>query len=508
MSEGTGFSTLNYAILFVYLAGMIALGARFFRRQRTTEDYFLAGRRMPWWVVGMSMYASLTSAVTFLGLPGTAYAENISFLVVSFVSPLVAPVLISLFYPVYQRLRVTTSYEYIGLRYGRKARFMVSGLFILARLGWLGTVIYAPSLALSVVTGIPLWICLLSIGLLATIYTTLGGLEADIWTDAVQFVIMVGGVGWLIWTLVTRVPGGAPEIMRLAAETGRLHILRLDLDLYSMSGIVVALTYFFKLMQDYGTDQTTVQRMMAVPTRRGISRAIIFNAIVDFVVIAALLFVGLGLFAYHQAFPDRLPEGLKRDQLLPYYIVHALPDGVSGLLITALFAAAMSSMDSGISCIATVIVNDFVRPLRKGPPDERRDLRLARTLTFALGVAATAMAFYVARIEHLVKAYTSIVSLFNAPILALFLLGLLTRRARFEPWLAGALAGFGANFFIQNYTKIHWIYYFPLSLTIALTIAYLGSWLLPGGLATAPGLVVWDAATRRDAGPQKGADSS
>jgi SSS family transporter len=491
MNGHAEFSPLNYAILIVYLAGMIAIGARFARRQRNTEDFFLAGRRMPWLVVGMSMYASLTSAITFMALPATAYQENISFLVVSLMSPLVAPFLIALFYPFYLRLRVTTSYEYIDHRFGRAARFCVSALFAMARLGWLGTVIYAPALALSVVTGIPLALCLLAMGLLATAYTTMGGLAADIWTDVVQFVIMIGGVGWLIYTLVTRVPDGAAGILRLASETGRLHVLDWDFDLYAMSGVVVGVTYFFKLMQDYGTDQTTVQRMLAVPTMRGVGKALIFNALVDFVIIAALLFVGLGLFAYHTAFPERLPDGLARDQILPYYIIHALPDGISGLLVTALFAAAMSSMDSGISCISTVIINDFVKPLRSKPMDEKRDLRHARLLTLALGLLATGVSFYVASFGHLIKAYTSLISLFNAPILALFLLGMLTRRARFGPWLAGALLAVGATLLVQRRTDVHWIYYFPLSLGITLLIGYLGSLLLPFR-PPPPGLTIWN----------------
>lgn len=490
MNEPAGFSPLNYAILGAYLIAMIGVGLRFARRQHTTEDFFLAGRRMPWLVVAMSMYASLTSAITFMALPATAYQENISFLVVSLVSPLVAPFLIVLFYPFYQRLRVTTSYEYIDHRFGRAARFCVSSLFILARLGWLGTVIYAPALALSVVTGIPLSLCLLAMGLLATIYTTLGGLAADIWTDVIQFVIMIGGVAWLIVTLITRVPDGAAGILSLAAETGRLHVINWNFDLYSMSGIVVGLTYFFKLMQDYGTDQTTVQRMMAVPTMRGVGKALIFNALVDFVIIAALLFVGLGLFAYHQAFPERLPDGLARDQILPYYIIHALPDGVSGLLITALFAAAMSSMDSGISCISTVIINDFVKPLRKGSSNEARDLRLARSLTFQLGVLATGVSFYIASFGHLIKAYTSLISLFNAPILALFLLGMLTRRAQFLPWLIGALLAVSVNLLVQHRTAVHWIYYFPLSLIVTLAVGYVGSVFLPYR-PPRPDLTVW-----------------
>jgi len=280
---------------------------------------------------------------------------------------------------------------------------------------------------------------------------------------------------WLVVALAQQVPGGIPQILDLARETGRLHIFDGGFNLYAMGAYSVAFSYFFQLMQDYGTDQTTVQRMMAISERRGVTKAIFFNAAVDVIIVAALLFIGLGLFAYHAAFPAYLPDGLSNDQILPYYVIHALPDGVSGLLITALFAAAMSSMDSGISCVSTVILHDFVRPLRGGTPDEARDLRLARILTAVLGAGATALAFYVASFGHLIKAYTGIISLFSAPILALFLLGLLTRRARFVHWWPAAALGIAANWWVQNHTEVHWIYYFPLSLAVTFGGAWIAS---------------------------------
>ena len=487
--EHATFSTLNYSVLAVYLVAMILIGFWFARRHKTTEDFFLAGRKMPWLVVGMSMYASLTSAITFMALPATAYKENISFLVVSIISPLVAPVLVLVFYPFYHRLRVVTSYEYVDRRFGRAARFSVSGLFILARLGWLGTVIYAPALALATVTSMPLSLCILMMGAMATLYTALGGLSADIWTDVVQFVIMIVGAVWIAVSLIQRVPEGLGGILQLASDTGRLHVLNFDFSLYAMSGFVVAVTYFFQLMQDYGTDQTTVQRMMAIPTMRGVTKAIFFNAAVDFFIVALLLFIGLGLFAYHTAFPAMLPDGLKNDQLLAYYIIHALPDGVSGLMITALFAAAMSSMDSGISCVATVIINDFVKPIRGGRDNDAQDLRLARVLTFALGVFATGLAFYVSMFEQLIEAYSSIISLFNAPILALFLLGIFSRRAGIGHWVAGAAAGVSANLWVQHQTEVHWIYYFPLSLGVTFGLAWVISRFTPR--SADPALTIW-----------------
>jgi SSS family solute:Na+ symporter len=493
--SGTRFGPLNFTILACYLGFMLLLGAVLARRQKNTEDFFLAGRRMPWIVVAMSMYASLTSAVTYMGLPSMAYSENVAMLVVCFISPILAPCLIWIFYPFYQHLKVTTSYEYIGLRYGPSGRYASGTFFILARMGWLGTVVYAPAVAMAVATGLPLRTTILLMGSIATAYTVLGGVAADIWSDVIQFLIMVAGAGWLVVTLLQSVPGGAAGILALAHETGHLHILDWNLDLYKMTGLVVAVSFFFQMMQDYGTDQTTVQRLMATPTLKGIARAILFNAVFDSLLIGALLFIGIGMFAYYDHHPGLLPEGISADHVLPYYILHALPNGVSGLLVTAIFAAAMSSMDSGISSLATVVVNDFVEPLRKAKPKpEGHDLFLARVLTLVFGACATMTAFYVASFEHIIHAYTTIISLFSGPVLALFLLGMLTRRGRFAGWLVGVAVSIPATLWLQYVVKTHWTYFFPCSFGLSMGVGYMVSRLLPRR-SPRPGLTLWDRHT-------------
>ncbi len=469
------FSTLNYCILAGYLAAMVYIGIRLAGRQKTTEDYFLAGRKMPWLPVAMSMYASLTSAITFMGLPGMAYAENIALIIVCIVSPVLAPFLILIFYPFYRRLRVTTSYEYIDRRYGRNARWAVSGLFMLARLGWMGTVIYAPALALSVVSGIPLWLSILLMGLMATTYTVLGGLSAVLWTDVAQFIILIGGAVWIAVTLVAGVPEGVTGIIEMAREGGHLRVAEWRFSLFEMTIYVVAISFFFQMMQDYGTDQVTVQRLLAVRSYRGMIKAVIFNSFTDFFIIALLLFIGIGLYAFYQVYPAELAEGVASDRVLPYFIMHNLPNGVSGLIIAAIFAAAMSSMDSGINSMSTVIVSDFIGPIRGKPVHDHREVQLARLLTLGLGVAATLIAFYASTLEHIVKAFATFMSLFSAPVLALFLLGMLSRRASFAGWIIGCLCGIPFTWWLQNHTGVHWVYYFPFSFGVTFVSAYVAS---------------------------------
>ena len=460
------FGTLNYAVLALYLLGMVGIGLLFARRQEDAEMFFLGGRKLPWLAVAMSMYASLTSAVTYLGLPGTAYSENISLIVVCAMSPLVAPVILVVFYPIYHRMRVTTSYEYIAKRFGPAARLGVAGLFVLARLGWLGTVVYAPAMAMAIVTGIPLWACICAMGLLATAYTALGGLSAVVWTDVAQFAILVGGAVWVAASLVHGVEGGIPAIVETARAHGRLHIADWRPGLFTMSAPVVAVSFFLQLMQDYGTDQVAVQRLMATGSLRKTVKAVAFNACTDLFIIGLLLFIGLGLFAFFQG--RELPPAITGDRVMPYYIIHYLPQGVSGLLVTAVFAAAMSSMDSGINSIATVVLNDFA-------PSVGNKVRAARVLTVLLGVFATALAFYVSTIGGIIKAFASFMGLFSAPVLALFLLGILTRRGNFKGWLAGLAVSIAATLWLQKGVGAHWVYYFPFSFATCFGTALLAS---------------------------------
>lgn len=467
------FSPLNYTVLGLYLGAMLAIGWLYARRQKDGEDYYLAGRNLPWLAVAMSLYASVTSAMTYMGLPGMAFSQNASLLLVALMSPVVAPLLIWVYYPVYRRMRLTTSYEYIAHRFGPGARRAVAVLFILARMGWLGTVIYAPALALSVVSGLPLWASILMMGLLATVYTVMGGLAAVVWTDVVQFIIMIGGAIWLAVALVLQVPDGFSGILASAQASGRLDFGDWSLEPMVMNSLGVVIAYFFILQQDYGVDQVSVQRLLAVRDNRGVTRAILFNAVTDFLMIGLLLFIGLGIWAFAGSHPGFFPAGTGGDRILPYFIIHALPDGVSGLLVTAIFAAAMSSMDSGINSLATVILIDLVKPLRSAPLSGTQEVRAARWLTLLLGIFATAIAFAVVKIGGILTAFYTFMGLFSAPVLALFVLGLLSPVGRFRPWLIGTVVSIGLTWGAGYLKAMHEIYFFPFSFCVTFVIAYL-----------------------------------
>lgn len=463
------FSALNYAILSIYLLIMLSVGIIFARKNETAEQYFLAGRNMPWLVVAMSMFASLTSAVTFMGIPHLAYVDNVSIFMGVIISPLVAPVLITLFYPVYWRYKVTTSYDYIAIRFGNNARYCVSSLFVLARLGWLGTVIYAPAMALHTATGIPLNMSIALMGTGATLYTLLGGLKAVLWTDVLQFVVLAGGAVWIALSLGNEL--GISNIIQSANEAGKLDIFEWGIDLSKMTATAAMVSYFFIFMQDYGTDQISVQRLISVKSFRGLAKSIVFNSFMDVIINGILLFIGLGLFLKYSG--TVLSGELEDIALLPFYIVTSLPDGISGLIITGIFAAAMSSMDSGLNSVSTVVINDFIKPISSSTISEAKTISNGRLITLGLGICSTAMAFLASRIGHIVEVWSNFMGLFAAPVLAMFLLGLLSKNSKFVDWVIGVLPAIILILLLRRFTTTHWIYLFPISLTTNLLISTL-----------------------------------
>ena len=485
------FDTWNYIILFAYLAVLMGIGLRFSGKQKSTEDYFLAGSSYAL-VGGGHEYVRLNYQCLLFpwASRGSPIARISPSIVVGFLSPIVVPFLIWIFYPFYRNLRITphTNTSVVALVGKQDSSHRDS--FAWRAWGWLGVVIYSPSLALSVVTGVDLWLAILLIGTVATAYAMLGGISAVIWTDVLQFMMLVGGAilgcrhsdyggtWWMVGNHGNRWRRGPP------AHLGG------GIDLFRMTGLAVMMSYFFQLMQDYGTDQLSVQRLMTIKDSRGMAKAAVFNSLCDLVMVSLLLFVGIGIFAYFHAFPEHLAGDLSGDRILPYYIVHALPVGVSGLLIAAIFAAAMSSVDSGVNSLATVIVNDFVKPLRQTAGEERKDLKLARLLTLAIGIFALGTASYVVVIGEILKAATSFLSLFAGPILSLFLLGMLTKRAHFRGWLVGLIPAMAVSIWVQNWTAVHFLFYFPFCFGISFGLGYLASCLMSGPTAE-PELTLW-----------------
>ncbi len=374
----------DWVAIGIYLIGIVVLGWWISKRQRTSEDYFVAGRRMGWFTLAISIWVSLCSANTMLGAPGYAYAHDLQFLPVVWL--LVIPIAIIVIYailPVFHPLSLTTAYTYLERRYGLSVRMIGSLLFILLRGGWLATVIYAPSVALSAVIDIPgipehqeTWAIILTLGVIATIYTTMGGIEADIWSDVIQFFIFTGGIVF-VWVYVIRDVGSWHEVWHIAKQTGHAYPMSNGKEFWDWIRnpnlkFSVELTFLWILMRqslsqlnDSGTDQLTLQRYFSARSIKQSIRAVWIARIADIPLVTLLYITGTGIFAYFHLHGDKfanIPQN--PDQMLPYFVAAVLPVGISGLFIAALFAATMSSVDSGMNSLSATCITDFYRRLR------------------------------------------------------------------------------------------------------------------------------------------------
>lgn len=483
----THFTGFDWTIFFVYLASLIAIGWYFSRRQTSTEEYFVSSRHMHWLPVAFSVVASLFSAVSFLGQPAKVFKGDCVMVVWPLAVMVATPIVLYLLLPFYIRLRVTSMYEYLEKRFGLSVRLLASALFMLKRLCWMALVTLAPSLALSAMTGWRIEYCIVLIGTVSTLYTAMGGITAVIWTDAIQFVVFMLGLVLIIGVIVSRLDGGFAEIWHRGVADQKVAI-DLSIDFSRQTFWTALLACIFIATSDLGADQLIVQRLVSTKDARSANRSVWFNAWFKFPLMAILIGTGAALWAFYRAYPERL--GLAagdHEKVLPYFIVTELPPGISGLVIAGVFAAAMSSFDSGLSALVTTFTVDWYKRLFRGGQSDTQYLRTAKLLTYAVGAAVTllSIAIYKIGISGLVDASNSFLGFFGGGLLGIFLLGAMTRRAKGLPTVVGVFLSVGLVATLETIQKSTghrfldpWLYG-VITCAITMLIGYFGSFLGP-----------------------------
>jgi len=484
------FGFVNYSVLGVYLLMLVGMGVYFSKREKTTEDFFLAGRRIPWWAAGISIFGTQLSAITFMAIPAMAYATDWVYFLGNMCIVLMAPIVILVYLPFYRRLNITTAYEYLEKRFNPAVRLFGSAAYILMQLGRMAIVIFLPAIALSTVTGISIQSCILLMGLLCTFYTVLGGIEAVIWSDVLQVVVLLGGAVLSLVIIASKTENGFAGIISTATANDKFHIANRTWDWTTTALWVVVIGRFFEQFVPYTADQTVVQRYLTTCDEKQAAKSIWTNAILT--VPASIIFFGLGtaLFVFYKANPGSLEPSLKTDAIFPFFIVQQLPIGISGLLIAGVFAAAMSSLDSSMNSAATAIVTDFYRRFRPDSSDGTR-LKLARWLTVILGVTATIVGLLMAsyEIKSLWDLFTKILGLFGGSLAGLFALGIFTRRAHGWGALVGAMASAVVLFAVQ-FTSIHFFLYAGIGIAVCFVVGYIASLLIPAKPKDTQGLTI------------------
>ncbi len=486
------FGFLNSAVIFLYFLVLVLIGYFFSRKQKSTEDYFKGGGRIPWWAAGLSLFGTALSAITFMAIPAKTYSSDWSYFFLNMAIFLVAPLIIVWFIPFFRRLNITTAYEYLEKRFSLPVRLLGSISFILFQVGRMGIILLLPSLALNVVTGMNVFMCILLMGMVSLIYTLMGGIEAVIWTDVIQVIVLLSGAVIALGLIVSSIDGGISGIYEIAAANRKFNLLDLRLTLREPTVWVMLIGGFFTSITTYGTDQTMVQRYLTTQTEKEARQSVWTNAWMTIPATILFFSIGTALYVFYRTFPEQMNPALgNTDSVFPWYIASRLPDGLSGLLIAGIFAAAMSSLSSSMNSAATAYSTDI--HFRFGLSGQVSALRTARLATLIAGLAGTLFALLMAtwNIQSLWDEFNKLIGLIIGGLGGLFLLGILTRRAN----AAGALTGLIASMLVQtvvaNHQSVHLLMYTATGVVSCFVSGWLASFLFPKRNKPIEGLTIY-----------------
>jgi SSS family solute:Na+ symporter len=479
-----GLDKLDFAIIALYLAGITLFGLRFRKKQRTLRDYFLAGREIPWWAIGLSIVAAETSTLTIISIPGLAYDTNFTFLQVIMGYVVGRAVISFVLLPQYFRGDLFTAYELIERRFGRGLRSLTAGLFLLTRAAAEGVRVYAVSIVVSIALGTGEVASIAIITALTLIYTFEGGLAAVIWTDVVQTAIYVGGTLVGLVTILHLVPGGWSAIHAAAASAGKLQVFDFShsfLIPYTFWAGLIGGTFF--TTASHGTDQLIVQRLLAARGEKQSVTALLSSGIAILFQFALFLTVGVMLWAYY-----RVPSATfgRPDRIYPTFIVTRMPHGISGLLIAAILAAAMSNLSAALNSLSSSAIMDFYAQLRPHA-DEKTKMRLSRFATLAWALVLFGLAIIALhKVGRVVEVGLQIASVAYGALLGVFLLGVLTRRANQTGAMIGMACGFAIDLYLWLGTRIPWTWWVMTGSCVTFAVGWTASTLIGGRSDAAP----------------------
>ncbi|MEX0716624.1 MAG: sodium:solute symporter [Planctomycetaceae bacterium] len=418
----------DLAVLLAYVGGIFALGCWFARRSNNTEEFMAAGRSLPGWVVGLSLFGTYTSSISFLGNPGSSYAGNWNAFALSLSLPIAAVAAAWWFIPYYRRSGNVSAYSRLEERFGPWARLYATTFYLLTQIARLGTITFLVSTAVAPLTGWDIREIIVVVGVLVTVYTLLGGIEAVIWTDVAQAFVLTAGIVASICVLLLGMPEGPGQVFTIAAEHDKFSLGSFGTSLSEKTFWVVFIYGLCINLQNFGIDQSYVQRYFTAKSDRDAARSGLIGALLCLPVAAMLFFLGTSLFAYYTARPELL-AGKSGDDVFPHFIVSGLPAGMTGLLIAAVLAAGMSSLDTSLNSSATLLLQDIYKRYLRPLAGERESMLVLRGTTVVWGAIGTCAALALVGTEGMLDAWFKLSGLFSGGMLGLFLLGLISRRA-------------------------------------------------------------------------------
>ncbi len=447
---------IDYAIVFLSLVVPLLVTLKFIGKQKSVSKYFTAEGTIPSWAVGISILATLISSVTFLAYPGEGFSSNWILLVQGIMVPVTLTFMIGFVVPLYRRVIRLSAYEYFEKRFGFFARIYSSLGFFLAHFSKMGTVFFLLALAFSKMTGFDTRTMIWIIGLLVLFITLMGGIEAVIWLDVFQGILLIAGGVISLVIIINSVDGGLSTIWKIAEENHHTGFGPYDISFVRLTFIVMVLNGIFYAIQKYGTDQTIVQRYLTAKSDKAAIRASLMGVYLSVLLWGLFMFIGTALFAYYKINPSALPAGIESDSVFPYFIMTRFPTGLVGLVLAALLAAAVSSLDSDLNCLAAICVDDYYIRFKPESTEKQR-MFVSRVVIVLAGLASLLIALYYTRIggEGVLGIIFTLYSIFSGGIAGLFLLGIFCKRANRQ----GAYIGIAAGILFTAYAVLTSTYF-------------------------------------------------
>lgn len=483
------FGWLNWTVLIIYLLGMVYLGYYFMRRaSNSSDDFFKGGGRIPWWAAGISIFATMLSAITYMSIPAKAYATDWTYYPMQICILLVSFPVIRYYLPFFRRLNVTTAYEYLERRFNSATRLMASILFIVFMVARTALVLFLPSLAMTAVTGINIYICIALMALITILYCTMGGVEAVVWGDVIQGIILVGGaILAAVYLIVNTGDNGASDFFRIATDNDKFRLFLFDpehpFDFVNATWWVVILGGLANNLISYTSDQTVIQRYLTTSDEKSAARGILTNGLMSVVVTIAFFTIGTGLYTFFKTHPAELDITMaKGDAIFPFFMMSQLPAGLAGLLIAAVFAATMSTIASNINSISTAFTVDlWSKAHRQQAQSEGGEVKVARIAGICAGMLGMAIAWLMATvdIQSLLDYFNTILGLLSGAIGGLFLMGIFFPRIGSKAAIIGFLCGTATVLYMNFYTNANFLLFGFVSMLVSVLVALLLSIFMP-----------------------------
>lgn len=446
--------SLDIAVIIVYLALMAGTGFYFMRRNKDADAYFKAGGRLPWWVVSLSIYATMFSSITFISVPAMSFSGDMTYYVISFGILLMAPIVVRWYLPFFRKLNLTSAYEYLEVRFNLPCRLFASAAFILFMIARTAIVAYLPALAISAVTGIDINVAIVAVTLVTILYCAIGGVEAVIWSDFIQSIILIGSTALIIAWAICGTDGGFSGFVAKGMDAHKFRVFDFAFDWTKPCFWVVFVSGMVANLASYTSDQCVVQRYMTTPDEKGAAKSILFNGVLSFFNCFVFFSMGVALWTFYESHAGALPAGTKPDAVLPIFIARELPTGISGLVLAAVAAATMSTLSANLNSAASAITTDFYRRLvlrnrtieQSEQSNNSRLLLCGKISTIIVGLLGGAMALWLANAEigNIYDQFQRFLGILTGGLGCLFFMGIFMKKVNGF----GATCGLVANYIV------------------------------------------------------------